>query len=93
MRLFVRGFTMIELMIEVRGGSHCDTDCNRLSGYQNYSIRAKVSKLVLDSTSYEAKVAEKAVIHVPVFGGRSMLCSGAAGTAHTRMYLPSECRN
>lgn len=63
---------MIELMIVV--AIIAILAALALPAYQDYSVRAKVSELILDATSYKNKVAEKA------FAGATLAGSGAGIT-------------
>jgi type IV pilus assembly protein PilA len=60
MRRIERGFTLIELMIVVAVIGILASVA--LPAYQDYTIRARVSELVLKAASYKTGVAEKAMV-------------------------------
>ena len=61
MNQLVRGFTLIELMIVVAIVGILASLA--LPAYKDYTIRARVSELVLKAASYKTSVAEKATIN------------------------------
>ena len=60
MNQLVRGFTLIELMIVVAIVGILASLA--LPAYKDYTIRAKVSELVLKAASYKTGIAEKAMV-------------------------------
>jgi type IV pilus assembly protein PilA len=77
MKRIQKGFTLIELMIVVAIIGILAAVA--LPAYQDYTIRAKVSELVLGASGYKTTVTEQAQINGTITGAGNNITFSAAG--------------